>query len=225
MATFCRAPRDSSCAKVLRRSRSRIAASSPRRAPDSPRPRTHGRPERDARRRSRSRTAPDRRAHRPTPFLAFSGSVRTSYPATSITPLVGRMIPAMARIVVVLPCPVGPDESEDSTGRHVERQPAHGGNVAVNLMQVTNTDHLAVTGNNRGWRLGGRRALGDGWPVWGCRARPPRPVGLPMVIVSSRPLGFPNRTRNSGRTPRVRRLQSAPRGGGLQSAARARSGD
>jgi hypothetical protein len=51
---------------------------------------------------------------KPSFALAASGRARRSIPATVMLPLVGRRIPAIIRIVVVLPAPFGPSRPNSS---------------------------------------------------------------------------------------------------------------
>ena len=51
------------------------------------------------------------------------------------------MIPAMLRMVVVLPAPFGPDQPEDLARRHLEGEPLDGREVAIQLLQSLDFDH------------------------------------------------------------------------------------
>jgi hypothetical protein len=51
---------------------------------------------------------------KPSLALAASGRASRSIPATLMLPLLGRRIPAIIRIVVVLPAPLGPSRPNSS---------------------------------------------------------------------------------------------------------------
>ena len=50
----------------------------------------------------------------PSAFLAASGSTRKSWPAIRTVPAVGCRMPAIMRMVVVLPAPFGPRKPKSS---------------------------------------------------------------------------------------------------------------
>ena len=59
-------------------------------------------------------------------------------------PLVGCRIPAIIRMVVVLPAPFGSQQPEQLAPRHVERDAVHRGELAVALRQVRQPDHAVL---------------------------------------------------------------------------------
>ena len=63
-----------------------------------------------------------------------------SWPSTETMPLVLVRYPSRISTVVVLPAPLGPEQSEDLARRDLEIEPAHGVMVAVALVKIADED-------------------------------------------------------------------------------------
>ena len=75
--------------------------------------------------------------------MAASASVATSWPQMLPVPLVGVMNPASMRMVVDLPAPFGPEETQDFARFHAKSEVVDGQQAVVVLGQVLRLDHGA----------------------------------------------------------------------------------
>ena len=82
--------------------------------------------------------------------MAAIGSAATSNPAIDSRPRLAGMIPAIARIVVVLPAPLGPIMRQQLARLDAKRDASHRDVVGKRLVKIVDFDHARLPLNRTG---------------------------------------------------------------------------